>query len=152
MFFTCVLYMHACRTCLVYLRYYWWLAYIKKQSGNFSRPLGQVLSTNIQAPVWLTGMDRNTFYIRMLYTCVKFSTCLSVVLTNCQTSGDEKVAVYFLKKRDLCEYLTILHFSLSRKCSYLFFSFPLEANNFSWSRLFYFQDFNSFFLYFANDL
>lgn len=83
----------------------------------------------------------------------KFSTCLSVVLTNCQTSGDEKVAVYFLKKRDLCEYLTILHFSLSRKCSYLFFSFPLEANNFSWSRLFYFQDFNSFFLYFfANDL
>lgn len=51
----------------------------------------------------------------MLYTCVKIkansSTCLSVVLTNCQTSGDEKVAVYFLKKRDLCKYLTILHFS-----------------------------------------
>lgn len=51
----------------------------------------------------------------MLYTCLKIkansSTCLSVVLTNCQTSGDEKVAVYFLKKRDLCKYLTILHFS-----------------------------------------
>lgn len=51
----------------------------------------------------------------MFNTCVKikanFSTCLSVILTNCQTSGDEKVAVYFLKKRDLCEYLTILHFS-----------------------------------------
>lgn len=37
----------------------------------------------------------------MLYTCVKikanFSTCLSVILTtsNCQTSGDEKDAMYF---------------------------------------------------------
>lgn len=29
-----------------------------------------------------------------------------------------------------------------------FFSSPLEANNFSWSRLFYFQDFASFFLFF----
>lgn len=65
----------------------------------------------------------------MLYTCVKtkanFSTCLSVILTNCQTSGDEKVAVYFLKKRDLCEYLTILHFSFIQEMFLSFFFLPL---------------------------
>lgn len=146
-FYLCII--HACRTWLVYLRYYWWLAHIKKQSSHFSRPLGQVLSTNFKALVWLTGMDRNAFYIRGLYTCVKiksnFPTCLTVILTNCQTSGYEKVAVYFLKTRSLW---MPNHFALFIYLGnvLIFFSFPLEAISL---RLVYsiFRTFASFFFF-----
>lgn len=143
-FYLCII--HACRTWLVYLRYYWWLAHIKKQSSHFSRPLGQVLSTNFKALVWLTGMDRNAFYIRRLYTCVKiksnFPTCLTVILTNCQTSGYEKVAVYFLKTRSLW---MLNHFALFIYLGNVLI-FP-SWSNFSSSCIFYFQDFRFIFFF-----
>lgn len=87
----------------------------------------------------------------MLYTCVKIkansSTCLSVILSNCQTSGDEKDAPIFLKTRSLWIPNHFALFIYLRNVLIFFFSSPLEANNFSWSRLFYFQDFASLFFF-----